>query len=202
MKKVGLDLHGVIDNDPHFFSHLSHSLVDAGNEVHIITGASKTEEVLNKLAELNIAYTHFFSIVDANIERIIYDAQGSPWLSDYEWNSAKAKYCKEHGIHVHIDDTREYGKYFNGTRFVLYESSTMNMPMKIRAIVALAPQDCDNYPCKKNCPQFILFKDQVRKSIINSELYLLACHSDNDYGTTYALESVDELVEQIFENMV
>jgi hypothetical protein len=196
MKKVGLDLHGVIDNDPHFFSHLSHSLVDAGNEVHIITGASKTEEVLNKLAELNITYTHFFSIVDANIERIIYDAQGSPWLSDYEWNSAKAKYCKEHGIHVHIDDTREYGKYFNGTRFVVYEASTMNMPMKIRSVVASVPEDCDNYPCKKNCPQYIMYKDQVLKAIKGSELYRL---TSKFIGCD---EMVEELVEQIFENMV
>ena len=195
MKRVGLDIHGVIDYSPEFFSEMSNSLVNAGNEVHIITGASKTEEIVNKLSMLNIAYTHFFSIVDANIDRIIYDAQGFPWLNDYEWDSAKAKYCEEHKIHVHIDDTPEYGNFFkSGTRFVMYKQSTMNMDMKVRSIVASTPDNCDNYPCKKNCPQFILFKDQVRNAILSSELYSVSNICDTD--------TVDELVEQIFENMV
>jgi hypothetical protein len=202
MKKVGLDIHGVIDYAPDFFSELSHSLVDAGNEVHIITGASNTEEIENKLSEFNIAYTHFFSIVDYNIDKVKYDELGDPWLDDLTWDMAKAKYCEERGIHVHIDDTPEYGKYFkSGTRFVLYEKSTMNMDMKIRAIVASAPTDCDNYPCKKNCPQFILFKDRVRKIIQNSYIYDRAW-SDLMCGDNVMEKHLDLLVEDIFDNMV
>ena len=196
MKKIGLDIHGVIDYAPEFFSELSNSLVNAGNEVHIITGASKTEEIVNKLAELNIAYTHFFSIVDDNIDQVKYDDLGDPWLDDLTWNMAKGKYCAEHKIHVHIDDTPEYGTYFYSTRFVLYEKSTMNMDMKVRSIVASAPNNCDNYPCKKNCPQFILFKDQVRKVVENSEMCRLA---SKYIGYD---EMVEELIESIFECMV
>lgn len=199
MVKVGLDIHGVIDYDPEFFSELSHSLVNVGNEVHIITGASKTEEIENKLYEFNIAYTHFFSIVDHNINDVKYDELGDPWLDDLTWDMAKATYCEERKIHVHIDDTPEYGKYFKSTRFVLYEKSTMNMNMKVRAIVASAPEDCDNYPCKKNCPQFILFKDKVKKTILSSDLYDIA-----NSITSYVCDEsdVDNLVEQIFDNMV
>jgi len=197
MKKVGIDFHGVIEYSPEFFSELSHSLVDAGNEVHIITGSAKTEKIVNQLAEWGITYTHFFSIVDSNIDRVVFDNDGYPWLDDYTWNSAKGKYCKEHNIHVHIDDTSTYGNYFHGTRFVLYEQSTMNMDMKVRSIIASAPEDCDNYPCKKNCPQYILFKDQVAIAIRSSELYSLASRYSN-----YVDEASEDLLERIFECMV
>ena len=197
MKRIGLDIHGVIDHAPEFFSELSHSLVNAGNEVHIITGASKTEEIVNKLAEFNIAYTHFFSIVDNNSDKVKYDAMGDPWMDDLTWDMAKGKYCEENKIHVHVDDTPCYGKYFYSTRYVLYEKSTMNMDMKVRAIVTSAPTDCDNYPCKKNCPQYIMYKDQVARAIRRSELYSLASRD-----SSYVDEAAEELLESIFECMV
>jgi len=41
--KVGLDIHGVVDVRPEFFSELSKLLVSNGHEVHIITGGSVKE---------------------------------------------------------------------------------------------------------------------------------------------------------------
>ena len=36
--KIGLDFHGVINTSPEFFGLISKLLLDAGHEVHIITG--------------------------------------------------------------------------------------------------------------------------------------------------------------------
>ncbi len=74
------------------------------------------------------------------------------------------------------------------------------MDMKVRYIVASAPDNCDNYPCKKNCPQFILFKDQVRNAILKSNMYLsMGCNSVPRDNQQY---NVDQLVDAIFECMV
>ena len=68
--KVGLDFHGVIDRDPKFYSKLSRCMLYADNaEVHIITGNSKNEDILSTLADMNIRYTHFYSIEDDLISR-------------------------------------------------------------------------------------------------------------------------------------
>jgi hypothetical protein len=36
--KIGLDIHGICDANPEFFSELSRLFVNAEHEVHIITG--------------------------------------------------------------------------------------------------------------------------------------------------------------------
>jgi hypothetical protein len=48
MIKLGLDVHGVIDDDPEFFSRFSEITLEQGNEVYIITGREKTSDLVEE----------------------------------------------------------------------------------------------------------------------------------------------------------
>lgn len=112
--KIGLDCHGVLDSYPEFFKTFSRLLVDAGHEVHIITGARK-EFTMKELEGTGIIWTHFFSITDYHEslnEEITNDSKGNPHMPAEIWNPTKAWYCKEKGIHIILDDSPVYGKFF------------------------------------------------------------------------------------------
>lgn len=122
IKKVGLDLHGVIDSFPEFFSALSKDLVSTGWEVHIITGPTRTK-AQKEIDKFNIEFTHFFSIEDFHIEnktQVSYDEKGNPWLDENLWNKTKADYCHRNNILLHLDDTSRYQKHFL-THFALFQ---------------------------------------------------------------------------------
>ncbi len=202
--KLGLDIHGVIDASPEFFSELSNKLVEDGNEVHIITGASKTEEIIKRLAGWNIKYTHFYSIVDwaerTGIE-VNWTADG-PTMNEFVWNTAKSLYCAESGIDVHVDDTLTYGHFFGNIRaqFIHYEANMLDMHLIVKQAVA-SIGDCDYYPCTKECPQYILYRSKVRKAINESDIiqYVpnVVCSSiPRDRG-----DLVNDLVDAIFEEL-
>ena len=110
--KIGLDIHGVIDTNPKFFAEFSKAIVAAGGEIHVVTGP-KLEAVKADLVTWGIVYTHFFSIVESVAEdQVRWEDKDNPWVDAEVWNRRKAKYCKEHGIDLHIDDTSEYGVHF------------------------------------------------------------------------------------------
>lgn len=118
--KVGLDLHGVIDTLPEFFSFLSDSIIKNGGEVHIITGGSWTKELQNQIESHGIKWTHKFSVYDYLIE-IGTEKEGEHTFVDGTiqdkfpkeiWDKVKADYCKDNGINLHIDDTLVYNDYF------------------------------------------------------------------------------------------
>lgn len=113
--KIGLDIHGVIDNNPKFFSALSHAMVSAGHEVHVITGP-RFEKVEKLLIRCKISYTHFFSIVEYEEQRgkvdIKWDKKGDPFMDFFVWDSCKARYCKRMKIDLHIDDSSKYAEHF------------------------------------------------------------------------------------------
>ena len=115
--KIGLDLHGVIDSMPEFFSFFTKAMISAGAEIHIITGGA-TENDKKLLKEYNIKYTHFFSILDHHKElgtptSGIHPKYGFPMVSDEEWDKTKGEYCRKNNISLHIDDTLAYNDYFN-----------------------------------------------------------------------------------------
>lgn len=118
--KFGFDFHGVIDKDPKVFGEIMRLLVCKGHEVHIITGTRKTDETIKWLIENNIDYTHFYSISDDLTEKglLINEDEAGPWFKEQDWDTAKAYYCEEHKIDLHIDDSPEYEKYFS-TPFML-----------------------------------------------------------------------------------
>ena len=114
--KIGFDIHGVIDDKSDVFSALSKILVDSGNEVHVITGSFRTDELEREIKEKhNISYTHFFSILDYHKElgtKIEYDEDGQAWIEGELWDKTKAEYCQRVGIDLHLDDSDSYGDYF------------------------------------------------------------------------------------------
>ena len=118
--KIGLDLHGVISDQPEFFKQLMRSLRNQSWEVHIITGGSikKAEQELKKLDIVQgYEYTHLFSVLDYHIEkgtRIVgwHPVLLNPEFPNEEWDKTKADYCREHEIGLHLDDSMAYEKTF------------------------------------------------------------------------------------------
>ncbi len=112
--KVGIDIHGVADAKPEFFKALTKVLVDAGWEVHLITGARKSLEA-DIVKDIGITYTHFFSITDYHVElgtEIRWDEKNEPHLDPYQWDKTKAEYCERTGIDLHLDDSDIYQYFF------------------------------------------------------------------------------------------
>jgi len=113
--KIGIDIHGIIDTAPKFFSLISNLLVDNGHEVFIITGPKKTDYLIKELNNFKIKYTKLLSITDYNISKghsVKYDENGNPWFSDEIWNKTKSILCSKYDIDFHIDDSEIYGEFF------------------------------------------------------------------------------------------
>ena len=119
--KLGLDLHGVVDSIPDFFSFLSNAIVKSGGEVHIITGGSWDMDNLEEdLKKLDIKWTHHFSVYDHLLEmgtpivgEIQFpDGRIQKRFEDGHWDRGKAEYCKKNNISLHIDDTTIYNEFF------------------------------------------------------------------------------------------
>lgn len=113
--KIGLDIHGVCDARPEVFSVLSKLLVEAGHEVHILTGPKITQKIHDELKSYGIHYTHIFSIADHNEQAgvdIKWDDKGNPHMDPYAWDKTKGEYCAKHGIDLHFDDSDAYGYFF------------------------------------------------------------------------------------------
>lgn len=113
--KIALDIHGVCDSSPEFFKLISKLIINDGGEVHILTGRRVSDGALEEVRELDIGYTHFFSIADHHEEigtKMWEDKNGNPWLDDETWDRTKGDYCKENEIDFCMDDTERYGEYF------------------------------------------------------------------------------------------
>ncbi len=134
-KKLGFDLHGVVDTNPETFRMIFASLIKDGWEIHIITGApwSKERETLEKL---RLPFTHFFSIVDYHVSigtKIAWDEAGNAHIDEYKWDQTKGLYCKKHGIRMHADDSDIYG-YFFTTPYVRYYSKDSARVRKLHIV--------------------------------------------------------------------
>lgn len=125
MSKFGFDIHGVLDKHPNLLLIMK-ALLDAGHDVHVLTGPSfhLAVEHLEALgAELGVHYNHLFSITDHLISMgydVVWRDPQNPVFSDAPWDSAKAEYCKVQGICMLLDDSPVYGQYFekDGTDYV------------------------------------------------------------------------------------
>ena len=120
MKKISLDIHGVIDSMPDLFSFLSEAIVNSGGEVHIVTGGRWDEKLEKQLNDFGIKWTHKFSVYDylkeSDAEVIgkveFPDGTIQKKFEDGLWDHVKADYCKKHNISLHIDDTLIYNDFF------------------------------------------------------------------------------------------
>jgi hypothetical protein len=143
-RKIGIDIHGVIDHDHAFFAELSQVLVVAGWEVHIMTGHLISGELERQLNDLGIKWTHLFSIAGYFIEKgddVGYDEEGRPWMDTALWNTGKGEYAKEHNLDLVLDDTSEYAEHFT-TSFA--HCKIINKSGKIHRQKATMPEEFKN----------------------------------------------------------
>lgn len=117
IKKLGLDYHGVITEANSFLAERAKSAIQAGAEVHILTGASFTKEFQEELRghgfEKGVHFTHFFSIQDHLRETGIpvHMRGGLPYADALAWDMAKGEYILFEGLNAIWDDSPMYGKY-------------------------------------------------------------------------------------------
>lgn len=132
---LGLDLHGVIDSDPARFIELARDIKEDGGQVHILTGHPINEKLLKEINSCGFAsdlYDSVFSIQDFLDSKFIkslgLDEHGRNHYPDELWNSAKAKYCEENEIDLHIDNSIEYESYFT-TPFAYFDGEQYTIRM-------------------------------------------------------------------------
>lgn len=111
--KIGLDFHGVIADKPDYFKSFCDEAERRGHEIYIISGGPN-EAIARFLKNHKIKYNHLFAILDFyNAKgKVIFYEDGGFRMDDELWDSAKAKYCAENHIDIHIDDSKIYEKYF------------------------------------------------------------------------------------------
>lgn len=115
MFKLGLDFHGVIDTYPEYIALMSKLFVDAGHEVHIITGLKRDSGIEANLQKFGIHYTHYFSIVEhlENTGVTVIWRDGLPYADKIYWDIAKRDYCQRENINMMIDDSPVYKDTFH-----------------------------------------------------------------------------------------
>lgn len=122
--KIGFDFHGVINQNPAFFRQLSIEFMQRGLQIYVISGGP-FNDIKEYLRAHDIPYTAIWCIFNdyEQKDKITVSADGSFHMDDKLWNEAKAVYCREHNICLHIDDSTIYKKYFT-TPYCLYNATT------------------------------------------------------------------------------
>jgi hypothetical protein len=124
--KLGIDFHGVVDAHPEIYGPLTQALVEAGHEVHLITGRLESE-VTPDLKELGLVWTHYFSITQYHLDlgevEVWFDDNNEPWMESETWDRTKAEYCEKEGIDLMIDDSPAYASYFIGRTVFLLQKN-------------------------------------------------------------------------------
>ena len=116
--KLGLDFHGVIDASPAMFVELAKGIRRRGGEVRVLTGSPYDAALEQQMLALNRGkrwWGRVFSITDHLLAKGIpytIDAKGGKVFPDSDWDTAKAVYCEENGITVHVDDSETFLQYF------------------------------------------------------------------------------------------
>jgi len=125
---IGIDFHGVIDDDIEWAKAVLEDLMSSDFNIDIISGPPKAdiEKELNKHGLYQgLHFDIIFSIVDFLQEENIKmwtDEKGRWWASEEDWWSSKAGICEKHGVDIMIDDKERYQQYFRHkkTKFLLY----------------------------------------------------------------------------------
>ena len=122
--KIGVDFHGVINTKPDFFREFCREALKIGLEIYIISGGPR-ETILAYLNQYQIPYTKLWCIYDYYEQRhqVEFYDDGSFHIDKELLNKAKAEYCKEQNICVHIDDSAIYGREF-ATPYCRYDEQS------------------------------------------------------------------------------
>ena len=130
MIRLGLDVHGVIDDDPEFFTSMAWYILKKKGQIYIITGREDCPDLHKELEELGMNSSLYDGILSITTHQI---AQGTPisYLDDRKsqpvmepkiWNPTKAALGASAGIDVMIDDSPIYGEFFRDikTQYITY----------------------------------------------------------------------------------
>src|ERR1041385_4951392 len=131
--RIGFDVHGVIYTNPDFFRSFIGVLADAGFEVHILSGPTEAK-IKRELKKYKINYHKIFSITDYCLRMgvpVRFDKKQNPFVDPYEWDRAKAWYCQEQQLALHLDDSDIY-KYFFTTPYGRFFSCDTKKKQKIK----------------------------------------------------------------------
>lgn len=130
MTKIGIDLHGVIDDNVEMAKIHLKNLVRDGNIILIISGPP-TDELEAELAghglEQGVHYHEVRSVVDhlkSKSAEMWQDEKGRWWTHDEIWWGTKGEICEECEVDIMIDDHEEFAVGFPDTvltSFILYE---------------------------------------------------------------------------------
>lgn len=146
MKKIAIDIHGVLDFNPKYFVSLAMSVIKNGGEVHILTGSEWSEELerelygySKKILGAKIKYWTYFAsvitILKENNEPMYFNHNRGHWCvnSNDTWDKIKGEYCKQYKINEIYDDTIEYRKYMpEFTNFFLYSHNPVEHEKKLK----------------------------------------------------------------------
>ena len=109
----------MIDALPEEFKFLTNSIINSGGEVHILTGGSITQKLINQLKDFGIKYTKLFSVYDYLLktseimgEVQFPDGTIQKKFKNEAWDKVKGDYCRKNNISLHIDDTLVYNDNF------------------------------------------------------------------------------------------
>lgn len=119
--RIGVDYHGVITEAPEFFRKFNRAAISKGFNVYVLSGGYR-RDIEAYLRVHKIPYSHIWAMVDYFSEKklINFLDDGSFRVDDDLWNQAKARYCLENHIDIHIDDSNLYGQHF-ATPFCLFK---------------------------------------------------------------------------------
>lgn len=133
--RLGLDLHGVIDKDPVFFSQLADIMLIRGYEVHIVTGREDTEDLREELLKCGMIssrnlYSSILSITTYQKQlgtpvSYLDGRESQPMMDPQIWNPTKAMLCASAGIDIMIDDSTLYEPFFRDirTQYIIYSDA-------------------------------------------------------------------------------
>lgn len=116
--RLGLDIHGVLDDNPEEFIKIADDFKEMGGDVYIITGSSHDEdldEYLLKLSGGRKFWDVLISVQDElakKHEPAGINEHGRPYWPDEVWDRFKGDFCRENMINLHFDDTERYLQYF------------------------------------------------------------------------------------------
>ena len=121
--KISLDYHGVIDTRQSYFAEFCSVARKRGHSIFITSGAPKAQ-ISTYLHSINLEYDFIFSILDycLALRQITQTTDGRIIIKDKNWNFAKAEFCKNNKVDIHIDDSIIYQQYFNN-KYCRYKSS-------------------------------------------------------------------------------
>ena len=117
---IGLDYHGVIDQNIQYFASFCCEATTRGHHIYIITGGPMIK-IKSILRQNNIAYDFIFAVSDYYQALGLAEQgdDGSLEVPPKLWNIAKGEFCRRSHINIHIDDSPEYQPWFS-TPFCLY----------------------------------------------------------------------------------